>query len=830
MRAALVLVLATLLGAPAAAVAVVPVGTAGHPGAVPAAAEDEPTAEAAPEEDPGLPLEVDVDALTSVLQPGGDLVVQGTVRNAGEDVVGTPRVVVRLARSAFVTRSSLDGWREADDDDAAGTALLTLDLAGPLPPGASVPFAATVPAASVGLGTRSAWGPRGLAVEVVDRDDAARRRLGLARTFTIWFPAQEVTPTQVSVLVPVVGPAVDPHATTDGTVPPGLQAELEALTRPGGRLADVLAATAAHPAVSWAVDPWLVEQASGTFDASSADPAAAADEGTADGADGEAGSEDEADAAGTPDDDAAGTPAPPGTTGTSGTTRPTTAAWAATLTSAAAGHEVVLLPYGDPDVAALAHADVPGAWDLALQRSAERAAGAGLPARADSSLVLPAEALPDATTAAFGARGTPRAVVTGPGALSVPDDLTFTPSARTTVTTDAGDVTVLVPDARLSSALATGALTGAAADTDAPRPRDPQLTPATAAQDVLAELAVVTRERPSESRHLLLTVPRDWDADPAVASAQLTALASAPWVRTAPLADLTTDAVDAVGRGSLPRTEPAAAEIGPTALATLESSLLRRGQLAAVAERPEELVGDTTAELLAPLSVAWRTDPSGRAALVDATAQRTAALREVVQVAASGVLLVSTSSRLPVLVENTLDQAVTVEITLRPSDRRLQADEPVTVTLPPLAQEEVLLPVHAVQSADVDVAVEVRTPDGVLVDDSTALTVRVRAEWEGIGAAVIGGLLALGLVLGIARTIRRGRTASRAAPVDSGPDALSPEEADEAGTDEAGTDESDADEVGPQTPGPGPDRADAGTADPGATSAPATDPPRVGTP
>ncbi|MGJ0223766.1 DUF6049 family protein, partial [Streptococcus pyogenes] len=79
----------------------------------------------------------------------------------------------------------------------------------------------------------------------------------------------------------------------------------------------------------------------------------------------------------------------------------------------------------------------------------------------------------------------------------------------------------------------------------------PQLTPATAAQDVLAELAVVTRERPSDSRHLLLTVPRDWDADPAVATAQLTALASVPWVRTASLADLTADAADVVARGSL---------------------------------------------------------------------------------------------------------------------------------------------------------------------------------------------------------------------------------------------------------------------------------------
>ncbi|WP_199424736.1 DUF6049 family protein [Actinotalea solisilvae] len=819
MRAALVLVLAALLGAPAAAGAVVPVDAAGRPVAVvPATTEDEATDEAAPEEDPGLPLEVDVDALTSVLQPGGDLVVQGTVRNAGDDVVGTPRVVVRLARSAFLTRSSLDAWRDADDDAAAGTRLVTVDLVGPLAPGASVPFTATVPAASVGLAASAAWGPRGLAVEVVDRDDDARPRLGLARTFTIWLPEQTFSPTAVSLLVPVVGPAVDPHATAVEDGPAPLRAELETLTRPGGRLADLLVATAPYPAVSWVVDPWLVEQAHGT---GAPDPGAGDGDGTGSTEDA-AGTEDAGD---TQDPaDAAGTPGTPGTSGSPTTAATTTAAWAATLTTAAAGREVMLLPYGDTDVAALAHARGAGPWDLALRRSAESAPTAGLPADARADVVLPAEALPDLTTAAFGMRGGTRAVVTGPGALSVPDDLTYTPSARTTVTTDAGDVTVLVPDARLSSALASGAVTGAAGDTDAPRPRDPQLTPATAVQDVLAELAVVTAERPSESRHLLVTVPRDWDADPAVVAAQLAALGSVPWVRTAPVEELLAASGGDVERGTLPRTEPTAAEMPPSTLAALEGSLTLRGRLATMAERPEELVGDTTAELLAPLSVAWRADPSRRAALVAATEARTATLRDVVRVAASGVLLVSTSSRLPVLVENTLDQAVTVEITLRPGDRRLQADEPVTVTLPALGQEEVLVPVHGVQSADVEVAVEVRTADGVLVDDRARLTVRVRAEWEGIGAAIIGGLLALGLVLGVARTIRRGRTASRAAPVDSGPDALSPEEAETegsvAGTEGTG-DTTEGSVAGTDTTGaPGGERRVAA----------ATDPPRVGAP
>src|SRR5690606_37087257 len=115
-------------------------------------------------------------------------------------------------------------------------------------------------------------------------------------------------------------------------------------------------------------------------------------------------------------------------------------------------------------------------------------------------------------------------------------------------------------------------------------------------------------------------------------------------------------------------------------------------------------------------------------------------------------------------------------------------DETIPVTIPAQGDALVQIPVHAVQSADVRVTVEVRTPGGTLVDDDATFPVRVRAEWEGIGAAIIGGLLAVMLVVGLVRTVRRGRTARRAAPAPAaGPDALSPETAagDEAGGDAA---------------------------------------------
>ena len=99
----------------------------------------------------------------------------------------------------------------------------------------------------------SSWGARGLAVQVVDAADPARVRLGLARTFALWFPEQEVTATRLSVVAPVTGVGVDPHSGAwVGT--------LEQLTRPGGRLGELLEATGDHAGVTWVVDPWFTER------------------------------------------------------------------------------------------------------------------------------------------------------------------------------------------------------------------------------------------------------------------------------------------------------------------------------------------------------------------------------------------------------------------------------------------------------------------------------------------------------------------------------------------------------------------------------------------
>ena len=699
-----------------------------------------------------LPVEVTLESMSpAILQPGEDLTVTVTLRNTGTVALAAPRVLLDLNRNPFVSRSSLTAWRTADASANLGTALVHVDLPAPLAPGSSATVTAVLPASAHGLRARAAWGPRGVALEVVDVADPTRARQGLLRTFLLWFPEQEVTATRVSVLAPVVGPAVDPYSEAP-------LEELAAQTRPGGRLADVLAATREHPEVTWALDPQLLESVT------------------------------------TADDDATTTPS-----------STAVATWVDGVLEAATDREIALLPYADADVSALAHAQAGSTLATAVDRSTRVAAAAGLPGASTLSLALPADGRADLATAAFVNHGSARAVVVGPGDLPSPAVLTYTPTGRATVAAAAGDVTVLVPDERLSTALTTGLVNGAgtddsapaaeppaadlsaagSADTDDLRPAessapavDPAVaTPAYAAQDLLAELAVITRERPSTARHLLLTVPRDWEPDVAVVDAQLDALEQAPWVHVEPVAALVGSDDPGVDRGTLPARDTDDAEIAPSQLAGLGGAVDERTALAGMVEDPAAMLGDVERELLAPLSVAWRDDPVGRAAIVAQAAATTATLRDAVSVLPSSDFnLVSRTGEVPVRVTNALDLPVTVSVSLRPNDRRLVADEPVLVTVPAASETIVRVPVHAVQSADVAITVEVRTQAGDLVDDDANFTVRVRADWEGIGTAIIGSLLTVGVLVGLFRTIRRGRTARRAAPVAAGPDALSPEE------------------------------------------------------
>ena len=61
----------------------------------------------------------------------------------------------------------------------------------------------------------------------------------------------------------------------------------------------------------------------------------------------------------------------------------------------------------------------------------------------------------------------------------------------------------------------------------------------------------------------------------------------------------------------------------------------------------------------------------------------------------------------------------------------------------------------AIGSGDIEVTYKVTTPDGVVLDDSQTVTVRMRAGWEDAITAVIASLFGLLFLVGITRSLRK---------------------------------------------------------------------------
>ncbi|WP_158371055.1 DUF6049 family protein [Cellulosimicrobium cellulans] len=690
-----------------------------------------PVAPAAPSTD-DLPVSVAITAVApQVLEPGDDLTVTATLRNDGDEVVESPRASVRIYRYRMSTREQVAAWAEAGDASPIGDVAAVTTLDAPLEPGASATVQVTVPAADIGLlRTDDAWGPRGLTLDVAD----GRTRVGLDRSYLIWNSATELPTAQVGVLSAVVGPATDPSlddeedegaddgaadgaAPTPTPTPTGGEAaatsgddgtatddRLAALTAAGGRLSKLLQATGEHPFVSWAIDPALVDSAA---TGSRADQA-----------------------------------------------------WLSALTGAAADREVLRLPWADPDLAAVAHAGAAdGAADLlALARGVPSQAGADLWADADPVLWT-ADDVPDQVTAARAAQsdpGTPLVV----GSDAMPAEDSESPSSPTTVRTTAGDLTALVPDPTLSDLLSD------------PAASQPGVTAATAAQRVLAETAVLARSEESRTTYVLAATPRDWQPSAGVTQAQLAALGSAPWVETTTVAEMLTAHAagradgDEAERAELPASQRSDTELTPAWVNALAAQWRSAGEFAAVVPDPAALLTGLDADLVAPLAVAWRADPDGRAAAInDAIAesqQRQSGLEVVLN---EQFTVISSSAQISVAVRSTLDQPARVRVELRPQKACLDTARSPVTEVAPNADTTVTMTLRASANCDVTVDVSLVSETGRQLATPQEFSARVAPTIESVGGVVVGVLLALALTFGIWRTVRRGQTARRGARV-----------------------------------------------------------------
>jgi hypothetical protein len=662
--------------------------------------------------------------LTSIapaaVTPRDTLAVSARVTNAGKTPLGGVRATLRLNPDVLSSREAVQEW--ADKGQLGRSrALPGAAEVGTLAPGAGTDVRIVVPANELGLPReRAAFGPRGLGLEVA----SGGQRLEVARTTIVWYPGKEFTPTRLSLVAPLTAP--------QGTDVAAPSAGLTETLGDGGTLDRVLAATT-DPAIAWAIDPAILAAVRATVEAG--DPGATP-----------------TDEPGTP---GGGSPSPspsPSTTAEPVDEADLAAAedWLSRLDAGRSGRDVFALPFADPDAAALVRSGS-GALLSAADRMGQTVTQDMLGTPLDATIAWPMGGAADRRTLAAFTKTGRTAVILNGRTQPAATDVGYTTSGRSNVA--AGGVTMaglLYDDALSTLFTATGSRSGAAAG-----------------QQLLAELAAITLERPSDRRHVLAVAPRGWDPDPAAVTAAVAALRSAPWVELQGLSALRSSRVEE--RHVTPRYGKSygRAELPASHVQAVTGTYLDVLRFSSALVTPEPVRDRLLGRTLSLVSAAWRTDKDGLAAARAPLEREVGSLVQGVHIVrgSSRPFFLASEAALPVYVANGTPYTVQVNVTLQPRSGRLVVERPVTVEIAPgTRRQQVLVPTRAVASGDIAIMASVRTPDGQVLGLDKELVIRVRREWETRGIIGLGSVFGLLLVIGLARGVRRDR--SRVRPED----------------------------------------------------------------
>jgi len=184
-----------------------------------------------------------------------------------------------------------------------------------------------------------------------------------------------------------------------------------------------------------------------------------------------------------------------------------------------------------------------------------------------------------------------------------------------------------------------------------------------------------------------------------------------------------------------------------------------------VAENPLLITGDRRLRLLTVLSSAWVALPGGFTTVSGAYLDESATLQESVRVVKSSAInMLADRASLPITVNNSLTQPVTVNVSVTARSAVLAVEEPtVAITIEPDSQKRASIPVQSLSNGTAIINVSISSPAGVPVGTTSTVRINVYAGWETPITVAIGVVVFLVFGLGIARTILRRRKARQAA-------------------------------------------------------------------
>lgn len=690
-----------------------------------------------------------------VLSGGEDLLVSGTIVNGTDDPISSLSLATQVQERTEITTAALSLWLAEERDTALSEAVLT-PVGQEIAPGQKASFSVTIRADELPLSDSGEWGPRGIQVALTDGSATVAQDRGIL----IWDSGASVEPTGITAVVPVTA---SPEELAVLTLPASQSAQSDiTLTGIRERITGLL--ELAGNGVVLAVDPALT-QALGidesSFQGALADPTTAPSSQAATPAPtaGGPGAPEQDGGATAPSTGPTQDPAPaspsPAASDQSSQSSDGLAELTTALTRAIASGEVVALPWDDVDVAAMAHTHSTEMVSSAAQRtqsstlvSAGATASVSWPASSELDAAT-LEALPESTTT----------VIAPAGSMPAAEDLTYTPSGVTTFE----DRTILLPDKDLSLALS-GLLPEELAS-----PQAQQLSDLDARQLLRGQTAIITRQAPLLSRDLVVSLDRGAGAalDADTVKERVEALRDTSWTTASSMSDLTGLAARDLSGGEesvVERFAPSDREVIDEAEVSLHTLGQAReaGRLldsvSSVLSRPAAALGRSDDVESVVSSAAWRSDPQGRTTHIDQSLAAGESVTSSLTAAPSSTInLINSEAVLPVRIVSSLDQDATVHVRLISDSQRLQIPNTASVEVPAGGEGTAKLPVTAVGSGEVNLTVQVLAADGTPVGQPSTVHLQVRADWESVGTAVIGIALLLVLVVGVVRTVRRGR-------------------------------------------------------------------------
>ena len=194
-----------------------------------------------------------------------------------------------------------------------------------------------------------------------------------------------------------------------------------------------------------------------------------------------------------------------------------------------------------------------------------------------------------------------------------------------------------------------------------------------------------------------------------------------------------------------------------TALQRMLDSEVVLGQFSSILDDAQVLLSPKRIQIMRATAVGL-SDKGFDEAVSDVNVATTETLNAVDIPPASTIQLLSANADLPFSVRNDLPWPVNIQLSVKPSDPRLDVQSVTPWTIQPGTTTRVKVPVSArVGSGEVTLTLSLSSPTGVPISQPESVRVSVRAEWEAIGLGVLGALIVVLLGLGIIRTIRRRR-------------------------------------------------------------------------